>query len=99
MKMSRKAYEAARQALYASYGPSKPKKSKQLTVNYYSDGSREKYPSLDSGRPVVCGKNSVMDPANLKKESPEVRAEILAKASRIVPLYNKGAVQYNPELD
>ncbi len=32
--------------------------------------------------------------ANLHKESPEVQKEILAKASRCVPQYNKGGYEY-----
>jgi hypothetical protein len=38
--------------------------------------------------------------ANLHKESPEVQQAILEKASRCVPLYNKGGYQYaTPETD
>lgn len=37
---------------------------------------------------------NVMDPAQLAKESPEVRAAIIAKSKRLAPAYNKGAVQY-----
>ena len=32
--------------------------------------------------------------ANLHKEAPEVQKEILYKASRCMPLYNKGGIQY-----
>ena len=32
--------------------------------------------------------------ANLHKESPEVQKEILYKASRCMPLYNKGGIQF-----
>jgi hypothetical protein len=32
--------------------------------------------------------------ANLHKESPEVQQQILDKASRCMPLYNKGGLQY-----
>ena len=32
--------------------------------------------------------------ANLHKESPEVQKQILDKASRCMPLYNKGGIQY-----
>jgi hypothetical protein len=35
-----------------------------------------------------------MDPAQLAKESPEVRDAIIAKSKRLAPAYNKGAVQY-----
>ena len=32
--------------------------------------------------------------ANLHKEAPEVQKEIMYKASRCMPLYNKGGIQY-----
>jgi hypothetical protein len=35
--------------------------------------------------------------ANLHKESPEVQQQILDKASRCLPLYNKGGYQYATE--
>lgn len=38
------------------------------------------------------GKNGVME--NRFKESPSVRAEIEAKAKRVAPAFNKGAIQY-----
>jgi hypothetical protein len=37
-------------------------------------------------------KKGIME--NLHKESPEVQQEILYKASRCMPLYNKGGIQY-----
>lgn len=38
--------------------------------------------------------------ANLHKESPDVQKAILDKASRVMPLYNKGGLQYcTPETD
>ena len=38
--------------------------------------------------------------ANLHKESPEVQKAILDKASRVMPLYNKGGLQYcTPDTD
>lgn len=53
-------------------------------------------PSLEGG--VVsshsCTTTSVMDPTQLAKEPPSVRAEIVAKSRRIAPAYNKGAAQY-----
>lgn len=43
-------------------------------------------------------KSGVME--NLHKEKPEVQKEILAKASRCMPLYNKGGIQYcTPDTD
>lgn len=98
-KMSKAAFAAARKALYDSYGPSKPKKSKPLSVSYYSDGSREKYPSLETKGMITCSKTSVMSPEVLKNESEEVRAEILNKAKRISPIYNKGNYQYVTDLE
>ena len=44
-----------------------------------------------------CERHSMTDPMTLRKESPETRAAILAKASRIAPLYNKGNYQYVTE--
>lgn len=43
--------------------------------------------------------NNIMDPANLQKETPEVREQILAKARRISVPYNKGAYQYVPDYE
>lgn len=37
-------------------------------------------------------KTGVMD--NLHKEKPEIQKEILDKASRVMPLYNKGGLQF-----
>jgi len=44
-----------------------------------------------SGSKSACAKRGVM--ANLHKEKPEVREAILEKASRVMPLYNKGGLQ------
>lgn len=50
-------------------------------------------PQLSNNLHVKGGfRNTIMD--NLHKESPEVQKEILNKASRLVPLYNKGPVQF-----
>lgn len=46
----------------------------------------------DSGG--IATVQSIMDPRNLAKESPEIREAILAKSQRIAPAYNKGAAQY-----
>ena len=55
--------------------------------------------ALPSGPIVggVCARQSMTDPVVLRSESPEIRAAILAKASRLAPLYNKGPVQYVTE--
>lgn len=50
-------------------------------------GSAEMTGSRDS-----CAKKDIM--SNLHKESSKVRKEILDKASRVMPLYNKGGLQY-----
>lgn len=52
---------------------------------------RSNLPKLSNG--IGNGfKKGVM--ANLHKESPEVQKEILDKASRCMPLFNKGGIQY-----
>lgn len=43
---------------------------------------------------AVCATTSVMDPVALQRESPEVRAAIVAKSQRVAIAYNKGAYQY-----
>ena len=92
-------YEAARSALYDSYGGVKPRKSKPLVVDYYSDGSGDKYKSLTSSKPVVCGVTSIMDPHNLSKETPEIQSQIIKKASRVGPLFNKGGYQFGSDYE
>lgn len=44
-----------------------------------------------SGNALSCAKRDIM--TNLHKEKPEVRKAILEKASRVMPLYNKGGLQ------
>lgn len=62
----------------------------------YRDGMRSTVPLSNA---VGNGfKTGVME--NLHKEKPEVQKEILAKASRCMPLFNKGGYQYaTPETD
>ena len=51
-----------------------------------------------SGSASSCTNRSLM--SNLHKEPEHVRKEILAKASRVMPLFNKGGLQYaTPETD
>ncbi|CAB4162924.1 hypothetical protein UFOVP787_183 [uncultured Caudovirales phage] len=51
-----------------------------------------------SGDASSCAKRDIM--SNLHKEPEHVRKEILAKASRVMPLFNKGGLQYaTPETD
>jgi hypothetical protein len=69
-------------------------KTKQIksvaTIPNYREGIRSTAPLSNS---VGNGfKNGVME--NLHKEAPEVQKAILDKASRCMPLYNKGGYQY-----
>jgi hypothetical protein len=50
-----------------------------------------------NGGPNATANRSVM--ANIHKESEETRNEILAKAKRVMPLYNKGGLQVLSESD
>ena len=51
-----------------------------------------------SGSASSCADRSLM--ANLHKEPEHVRKEILDKASRVMPLFNKGGLQYaTPDTD
>jgi len=51
-----------------------------------------------SGSASSCVKRDIM--TNLHKESKQVQAAILDKASRVMPLFNKGGLQYaTPETD
>lgn len=51
-----------------------------------------------SGSASSCAKRDIM--SNLHKEPEHVRREILEKASRVMPLFNKGGLQYaTPETD
>lgn len=95
-KMSTAEFEAKRKALYDSYGGVKKKSFKPL-VACLEHGREDKYPSVIGTGKAECGRNNMMEPMVLQKESPEVQAEILRKASRLVPQYNKGAVQYTPD--
>ena len=58
-----------------------------------------KYASAEmSGASDSCAKKDIM--TKLHKEPEHVRREILDKASRVMPLYNKGGLQYaTPETD
>lgn len=59
----------------------------------------KKYESADMvGSPDSCAKKDIM--TNLHKEPEHVRREILEKASRVMPLYSKGGLQFaTPETD
>lgn len=58
-----------------------------------------KYESAElSGSKDACAKKDIMTKLHL--ESDEVQKEILNKASRVMPLYSKGGLQYaTPETD
>ena len=58
-----------------------------------------KYESVETtGSWDSCAKKDIM--TRLHKESDHTRKEILNKASRVMPLYNKGGLQYvTPETD
>lgn len=96
-KLSKADYEAQRKALYDSYGGVKKKKFGELKGVLTHDRGTEQYPSLYGQGKAECGRTNMMEPTVLQKESPEVQAEILRKASRLVPQYSKGAVQYTPD--
>lgn len=96
-KLSKEAFEAQRKALYDSYGGVKKKKFSELKPVLTHDRGTEQYPSLYGQGKAECGRTNMMEPMMLQKESPEVQAEILRKASRLAPQYSKGAVQYTPD--
>ncbi len=50
-----------------------------------------------NGRPDATAKRGVM--ANIHKESEATQKEIMAKAKRVMPLYNKGGLQVLSESD
>lgn len=59
----------------------------------------KKYESVEfSGSKDACAKKDIM--TKLHNEPEHIRKEILQKASRVMPLYNKGSLQYvTPETD
>jgi len=85
--------------------PSQIKLKKGVDKNWkqrYNDDmvvDRSDYVSAGmSGSASSCTDRSLM--TNLHKEPEHVRKEILAKASRVMPLFNKGGLQYaTPETD
>ena len=103
-KVSKSALE--HQAWLAKRGllPSQLKAKIKLDSNWKEEYSRSikverKYKSAEmSGSKDSCAKKDIM--TNLHKESEQVRKEILNKASRVMPLYNKGGLQYvTPDTD
>ena len=85
--------------------PDQIKMKKSVDENWkkeYSEGmkvDREGYVSSGlSGSKSSCAKRDIM--TNLHKEPEHVRKEILKKASLVMPLYNKGGLQYaGPDVD
>lgn len=94
--MTKEEFNAARRALYDSYGGVKKRTFKDLSprLQYDEERSSKKYESVIGNSKVELGKSTVMSPENLAKESPEVREEIIRKSKRLVPLYSKGPVQF-----
>lgn len=84
--------------------PTQLKAKKKLDVNWkteYASNLRvdRKYVSAAMvGSADSCSKKDIM--TRLHKEPEHVRKEILDKASRVMPLFNKGGLQYaTPETD
>jgi hypothetical protein len=77
---------------------------KKVDFNWSSEYAKtlkvdKKYKSAEmSGSSDACAKKDIM--TKLHNEPKHVREEILIKASRVMPLYNKGGLQYvTPETD
>lgn len=100
-RLSPEEFKVARAALYDSYGGVKKKKFKPLAElpSYDADRGSSKYQSLISSAPAACGKRTMMSPEMLANETPEVQAEIIRKARRVQPLYNKGNAMYATDLE
>lgn len=84
--------------------PSQLKAKKKLDVNWKTEYASslkvdKKYVSAAMvGSADSCAKKDIM--TRLHKEPEHVRKEILEKASRVMPLFNKGGLQYaTPETD
>ncbi|MNR09247.1 hypothetical protein D3C85_1254420 [compost metagenome] len=96
-KLSKEQFDAQRKAMFDSYGGVKKKQFKELAPRLEHGRGTSEFKSLYGQGKAECGRTNMMEPMVLQKESPEVQAEILRKASRLVPQYNKGAVQYTPD--
>lgn len=84
--------------------PSQLKAKKEVDINWKTEYAKsikveKKYESATmSGTSESCAKKDIM--TRLHKEPEHVRKEILEKASRVMPLYNKGGLQYvTPDTD
>ena len=81
-----------KQGLHKDQLDQRKKNFKKSKVRPLSEGLPE-MPALSNNLHVNGGfQNTMM--THLHKESKEVQQEILNKASRLIPLYNKGPVQY-----
>ena len=77
--------------------PDQLKAKKIENQNKIPDYKTKEYKSEGTGLGVAFQKGIM---ASLHKEKPEVREEILQKAARCVPQFNKGGIQYTtPETD
>lgn len=94
----RKSLEAHEEWVRSMTGGRKPDKrvaAKQWRESYAESMKvdRSDYVSAGlSGNASSCAKRGVM--VNLHRESEQTRKEILDKASRVMPLYNKGGLQF-----
>lgn len=84
--------------------PEQLKAKKRVDIKWQEEYSKtikveRKYKSVETtGSADSCAKKDIM--SKLHKEPSHVRKEILDKASRVMPLYNKGGLQYaTPETD
>jgi len=81
-----------KQGLHKDQLDQRKKNFKKGKVRPVSEGLPE-MPPLSNNLHVSGGYQNTMM-THLHKESKEVQQEILNKASRLVPLFNKGAIQY-----
>lgn len=96
-KLTKEQFKAARKSMFESFGGVQKKAAfKELSprLKYDEDRGSGAYESLFTLAPSVHGRNNIMSPENLAKESLEVRDEIIRKSKRLVPLYSKGPVQF-----
>ena len=84
--------------------PNQLKTKKKLDSNWKEEYASvlkvdRKYESVEmTGSSDACAKKDIM--TRLHKEPEHIRKEILEKASRVMPLFNKGGLQYaTPETD
>jgi hypothetical protein len=71
--------------------------SASLQVDRSTKHHEKSVQEVCNGRPDATAKRGVM--ANIHKESEATQKEIMAKAKRVMPLYNKGGLQVLSESD